>query len=171
MQHRPTTKEAGRAKGDSVFDACIELNKGKHLVTSKTDKVDQREFMERMTSLENQNITRKAIYHPILFPLPKKLGLSVYRKEFEKFKMKDLKGAKQTKTNMEIDAQEIFTKLNEKNNFRQESVTSTAATLNEINNRINKMRCNSSNPTDNIYEINVPMIKDYLRDMREMQLD
>lgn len=52
-------------------------------------------------------------------------------------------------------------------------MTSTAATLNVITQRLNKMRSKSSalNPTDNIYEVNVPMIKDYLRDMREMQLD
>ena len=47
------------AKGDSVFDACINLNKGKHLVESKTEQVDQKEFLERMMAQENQNITRK----------------------------------------------------------------------------------------------------------------
>jgi hypothetical protein len=67
-----------------------------------------------------------------VYPLPEGMSRSVYRTDFDKFKKKDLHESKAERINMEIDANEIFTKMVNKNNYKQESLTSTAATLNVI---------------------------------------
>ena len=180
---------AARPKIDrvqSVFDDCIIRNKANKIVEPDERKQDdaQRAYMEKLMALENQG-SRKRVFKPTVYPLPEGMSRSVYRTDFEKFRKKDLLEGRARMHNMEIDAQEIFTKLMSKNGFKQESVTSTAATLNVIAEQLGKMKAHkeklkerrnqgeqvsetSEGQVQNIYERTIPTIKQYVLDNREL---
>lgn len=130
-----------------------------------------------MVDIENLNYGRKQVQHTTNYPLPKKMGQSAYRAQYETVN-KPIKGSNHTVFNYEIEADKIFTSLINKNNFQPESKGVTHLVFGQIAEKLeklkqrkhqDKMRGGSRSAlAENIYERTKPNIRMQMDDQREI---
>lgn len=103
------------------------------------------------------------------------MGKSSYTLHFPNFNPDQRKEVSPTKLNVEIEANEIFTKVREKNNFKGESVTTSGATFDLINEKIKTMKKNRDSRLKgrqmNIYQKDLTEVKAYEADSLKIFLD
>lgn len=80
----------------------------------------QKDYLKKVMTDENQG-TRKKKGYPVIYPLPPGMSKSVYKTDFDRFKKSVLLESRALKHNMEIDANEVFTKITNKNGFKPET--------------------------------------------------
>lgn len=67
------------------------------------------QYLQKMIDIENLNVGRKSVHYPTSYPLPKKMGQSAYRSQFEHKQSKAMNLLSHSPViNLEIESEKIF---------------------------------------------------------------
>ena len=95
-----------------------------------------------MVHQENaKSVTNRVEFKPkTVYPMPAQMGKSSYTIHFPNFNNSQRRDVSPTKLNVELESNEIFTKVREKNNFKGETSTTTGETFDLINEKLKQMK-------------------------------